>query len=183
MNETQRVRYNQYWYSSNTAAVLVAVIEEQIEEEEHDGLAVAFLSTPSLYHAVSPALRARSRLFDLDEQWASDPNFVRYDFKQPEAIPTTLHGRFSMVVMDPPFITREVWELYAPAARMLLRPQGPARILATTVQENAGLMAELFGTTEQRFKPAIPNLIYQFSLYSNFDSSCLAQSNPEVVED
>ena len=31
------------------------------------------------------------------------------------------------VVIDPPFITREVWEKYAAAARLLLRPGGPAR--------------------------------------------------------
>lgn len=167
----------------------MAAIEEQVAAAaaaDDLGLAVAFLSTPSLFFAVSPAVRARSRLLDLDKQWeSSGPNFVRYDFNRPEALPMDFHGKFQMVVMDPPFITREVWELYARAARLLVVRGGRPRpsILATTVQENAGIMAELFGAREQRFKPMVPNLVYQFSLFTTFESPRLALPNPEVEED
>jgi len=44
----------------------------------------------------------------------------RYDFNHPEAIPESLHHLFDCVVIDPPFITREVWEKYASAAKLLL---------------------------------------------------------------
>lgn len=44
----------------------------------------------------------------LDTKWAEDPGFVLYDFTQPENIPQDLRGTFDMVVVDPPFITREV---------------------------------------------------------------------------
>ncbi len=33
-----------------------------------------------------------------------------YDFNKPEEIPAEIHGTFDMIVIDPPFITREVWE-------------------------------------------------------------------------
>lgn len=40
-----------------------------------------------------------------------NPNFVFYDFKHPEDIPEKFTDFFDFVVIDPPFITRDVWEL------------------------------------------------------------------------
>jgi len=60
---------NQYWYSPNT----IQRIGEDIEEQ---GGRVAFLSTPSIYFSVSPEVRARSKVFDFDRKWESDPGFV-----------------------------------------------------------------------------------------------------------
>ena len=45
-----------------------------------------------------------------DKKFEKDPGYVFYDFNKPEDIPKELHGAFDMVVIDPPFITREVWE-------------------------------------------------------------------------
>lgn len=69
-------------------------------------------------------LRQAAWLLDYDDQWATDPHFFKYDFKQPEALPAHLRGAFDCVVIDPPFITREVWALYAQAAQLLLAPGG-----------------------------------------------------------
>jgi EEF1A lysine methyltransferase 1 len=49
-------------------------------------------------------------VFDFDQKFNKDPGFVFYDFNKPEDIPAELHSYFDMVVIDPPFITREVWE-------------------------------------------------------------------------
>lgn len=69
-------------------------------------------------------LRKNSALLDLDKQWSSEPNFVVYDYNNPENIPENLHHTFDCVVMDPPFITHEVWSQYAAAAKLLLAPKG-----------------------------------------------------------
>lgn len=69
-------------------------------------------------------LRKRSALFDLDKQWSREPNFVLYDFNNPEDIPVNIHNTFDCIVIDPPFITEEVWTLYAAAAKLLLAPGG-----------------------------------------------------------
>ena len=69
-------------------------------------------------------LRKRSSLFDIDRQWSMEPNFVLYDFNNPEDIPINVHKTFDCVVIDPPFITEEVWTLYAAAAKVLLAPEG-----------------------------------------------------------
>ena len=44
-----------------------------------------------------------------------------YDFNKPEEFPSELRGQFDMVVVDPPFITREVWEKYAVTSHLLLK--------------------------------------------------------------
>ena len=50
-----------------------------------------------------------------------------------------------MVVIDPPFITREVWERYAECAKMLLRADGPQMYLVSTIDENEEMIKELTG--------------------------------------
>lgn len=72
----------------------------------------------------SSDLRAKSVLLDFDSQWAKDTNFVHYDFNNPEDIPSNIQNSFDCVVIDPPFITEEVWSLYATAAKLLLKPSG-----------------------------------------------------------
>lgn len=59
----------------------------------------------------------------MDTQWEKDPGFVKYDFNVPEDIPEELHHKFDMIVVDPPFITREVWEKYATAMRLLAKTE------------------------------------------------------------
>lgn len=65
-----------------------------------------------------------SWLFDFDDQWADDPHYVKYDYNHPHQIPAHLHHKFSLVVIDPPFITSNVWQQYAAAADMLLTCNG-----------------------------------------------------------
>jgi len=99
--------------------------------------------------------------------WENDRGYVFYDFNQePDAIDASLHKSFDMVVVDPPFITRDVWEKYATTVYALLKkhPLGignetktgseagsseGSKVLCTTVYENADMMAELFGNKSQ----------------------------------
>ena len=85
-----------------------------------------------------------------------------------------------MVVIDPPFITREVWEKYAAAARLLLKPDGI--VLGSTIDENEAFMGELLNCQRKAFRPSIPNLVYQYSLYASYDSEGLSQPNPEIPD-
>ena len=191
--------HNQYWYSAATVARILAAVEEPLPEAAAaaggGGAAApprgAFVSTPSLFFALSPAARlaARHAVLDLDAaQFAAKGGeaFVRFDFRAtpPEAhLPAAMLGAFDVVVIDPPFITEEVWRLYAAAARALLRADGPRRVVCTTVAENAALIAELFpGAKRTRFQPSIPHLVYQYDLYCNWDAAAFATPNPEVPE-
>ena len=94
------------------------------EVEVHAGRA-AFLSTPSIFFSLkNKELRANCVLFDLDPQWTNLDNYVIYDFNKPDELPEELAADFDYAVIDPPFITHEVWALYAVATRKLLKPGG-----------------------------------------------------------
>ncbi len=171
---------NQYWYSAYT-------IEQFAKETEAHATRAAFLSTPSVFFSVEKELRGRSVLFDLDDQWAPrlPGQYVKYDFNAPADFPgldaAALHGTFDFAVIDPPFITRECWSKYAESARLLLRPGG--KILLSTVWENAEMLAEVLPGMERRaFQPSIPHLVYQYSVYTNYESDLMGQRNPEIPE-
>ena len=126
-------------------------------------------------------LRAKSRVFDLDKQWSNASQYVHYDFHKPEQIPEELFHSFDGIVIDPPFVTEEVWLLYAKAVDILLAPGG--KLICTTIAENEKLLARLFGVTAAAYKPSIPNLCYQYDLFCNYKlgtHSVLAKLNPEL---
>ena len=173
----ERRDLNQYWYSRKTISVLLSECKNTIES----GGRVAFISTPSLYFSLPENMRAGSCVFDIDEQWSNDEGFHRFDYnvETESQLPAKLHHKFQLVVIDPPFVTQQVWELYAAAARWLVDPHN-CKFLCSTIMENSALMQELLGCTTQLFRPSIPNLVYQYSLYANYESEALNQLNPEI---
>ena len=104
-----------------------------------------------MYFALEENLRSQCYVMDYDKKWSSDRGFVFYDFNAPSSFdPPSLKNSFDMVVIDPPFITREVWEKYTESAVALLKekPAAGAKsglVLGTTVAENAPFMEELLG--------------------------------------
>jgi hypothetical protein len=136
----EKAEHNQYWYSQRTIAAMLAGVDEVLSGAA-DGAAgatgggaprrVAFLSTPSLYFSMPAAARAGGvaggghAVLDFDDaQFGSDPGFVHYDFHKPTELPDALRGAFDLVVVDPPFITEEVWRAYAATANFLLKGGG-----------------------------------------------------------
>mmetsp|Transcript_5739 Transcript_5739/g.17081 ORF Transcript_5739/g.17081 Transcript_5739/m.17081 type:complete len:250 (-) Transcript_5739:349-1098(-) len=175
---------NQYWYSPATISAIVRVLRDQCLGIAGDGeLDCAFVSTPSLFYTLGPEERVNSRVLDCDKALGTATDgFVYYDFNHPDAIPADLLGKFRAVVIDPPFITQDVWEKYADAARRLLVPSG-GLVIGTTVSENAPMMKDILGVHPNRFLPSIPNLPYQYCVYTNFDTPTLSETNTEVPVD
>ena len=186
----ERSDLNQYWYSPSTIATFVDEISIASKLSQNGvssktsasarDLAV-LVSCPSIYFALPNELRDRCMLLDLDTQWFSDSGFLKFDFNVPceEQLPSNLKNIFQIVVVDPPFITSEVWEKYASATKWLGLSNG-GRIICTTIHENATMMKQLLNLKEQRFRPSIPNLVYQYSSYCNYFSHNLSQLNSEI---
>lgn len=127
-------------------------------------------------------MRQASWVFDFDAVWSKEPHYFKYDFNEPTTVPPELHHTFDCLVIDPPFITQEVWAKYAATAQLLLAPGG--KVIATTVAENHQLLADLMeGMRPCLFKPSIPHLIYQYNLFTNYDSATFSKRNPEIPED
>jgi hypothetical protein len=111
-------------------------------------------------------------------QKAAQDHFFPFDFKRVADVPAQYYARFDFVLIDPPFITKEVWQAYADAVRLITRPG--ARVLCSTIDENAGLLKELLGVERATFRPLIPNLVYQYSLFANYQHAGLEGVNEEV---
>ena len=126
------------------------------------------------------SIRTESWLFDLDDQWAKLLNYYKYDYNHPEDIPEELCGTFDFVLIDPPFITEEVWRKYGEATKKLLAPSG--KILLTTTAENAPMLAELLDVKPQVFAPSIPHLVYQYSLYAYLGVRPRRENPPPVTD-
>jgi len=127
------------------------------------GKGIAFLSTPSIYFSLKDEeIKAKSKCFDFDLKFNKDPGCVFYDFNKPEDLAPELKGAFDMVVIDPPFTTREVWEKYTVAAKYLLEPEG--KVLLSTIDENEGFIDELLGSKTCAFTPSIPLQSKQYVL-------------------
>jgi len=88
----------------------------------------------------------------------------------------------------------QVWEKYTEAAKLLLVEEASEeskddgdkkitrRILCSTIAENAEMMAELLNVKPVPFKPSIPNLVYQYNFYTNFEPTSLGEKNPEIPD-
>jgi len=102
----ERPELNQYWFSADTISAFVDEVAEAAGS-------AALVSSPSIFFSLPHETRARSRVLDFDRQWERDPGYVYYDYNDPLSLPQDLRARFNFVLVDPPFITREVWCKYA----------------------------------------------------------------------
>jgi EEF1A lysine methyltransferase 1 len=172
---SERSDLNQYWYSP-------ASIEMLVSEVKHNASRCAFLSCPSLYFALpaDDVLRAQSHVFEFDRQWQSDRGFVFYDYHKPLQVPIQLCDSFDYVVVDPPFITREVWAQYLETVQLLLKKGG--KVLFTSVLENHGMLEQGLdqGLYVPLFRPSIPHLTYQYHCFTNYIATKLQVHNPEL---
>ena len=104
---------NQYWYSQ-------ATIEALAGEAERLKAKAAFISTPSLFFSIPKATRTKLGcvVLDYDKKWEKEDGFYFYDFNEPTEIAEELAHKFDLVVIDPPFITEDVWTKYAETAKL-----------------------------------------------------------------
>jgi hypothetical protein len=183
----ERSDLNQYWYSPGTIETLVSEIQDLYDAETHDQQSdatrnlAALVSCPSIYFALPVHLRKKCVVLDLDTQWSSDPGYHCFDFNisPNEQLPLHLRHSFKLVVVDPPFVTREVWEQYADSS-IWLGSANECRYICTTIHENAAMMKSLLNVSARQFRPSIPNLVYQYSTYTNYNSQRLDALNPEI---
>ena len=89
-----------------------------------------------------------------------------------------------MAVIDPPFITKEVWQKYTEAVNLLFKKDENDKIvgnlLCSTLQESKEFMKELLDVEPIAFKPSIPNLPYQYNFYTNYEDPALNELNAEI---
>ena len=201
---------NQYWYSAKTIAAMVAEIELHGER-------VAFLSTPSLFFSLTKGgdVAKNAVLFEFDKSFgdqiaaaavandgatddgaaARTRQFCFFDYNAPDKIPMQFMGQFDYVVVDPPFITQQVWSKYGEAVSFLLqghpgmkgndREAKKGKVMFTSILENHNMLEEtidgpLFIALHM---PSIPHLVYQYYILTNYppSSEALQTLSTEVL--
>jgi 16S rRNA G966 N2-methylase RsmD len=177
MRYQEKENFNQYWFSENTIKALLEEIEILVRDND---LKIACVSTPSVYFSLPERTRKMAKVFDIDTGFARDPGFVFFDFNALESVSQDFYSFFDLVVIDPPFITREVWEKYTRAIRLIGKDN--AKIILSSISENAAMLEELLRVRPCLFKPSIPHLVYQYNFYTNYEAVVLNQVNPEIPE-
>lgn len=127
-------------------------------------------------------IRKRSYVFDYDIKWKNDRGFVQYDYRESTNLPKDLLGSFDIIVIDPPFITHDVWKKYFETSKLLMKDPTTCKILLTTIDENQDLLKENLNVVPMKFKPCVPNLVYQYTLYTNYESETFNCKNPEIPD-
>lgn len=175
----EKAHLNQYWYSRHT----IETIGQELRAR--GGQQVAFLSTPSLFFAVSHDIPG-CHLFDFDEEFnePTSGRFSKFDYREPR-VDTDHRHKYDMVVIDPPFITEEVIRAYVGIYHVLAKTPRTL-LLFTTISENRTIVETSLGGNVfvAPFLPCIPNLVYQYHIFTNYEiqpESGLAAANPEVT--
>lgn len=205
--------FNQYWYSAKTIKAMVEAIESACDDTSrvafistpsvHASLTDAGLKQRSCFFDIDKKWESDSCFVYYDFNKPEDlpenlkgqlENIILMKIYEKFRIFSDCHQsfapfgcktRFDMVVIDPPFITREVWEKYQVTAYLLAKDKSILKVLNSTVQENKQMMKDLFGDSMQaeKFQPSIPHLVYQYNFFSNFEPEVLSIWNPEIPED
>ena len=68
----------------------------------------------------------------------------------------------------------------APAEAAAAPAPALGRVILTTILENEALLWAELGAAPNVFRPSIPNLVYQYHIFTNYPAACLAEVNPEV---
>lgn len=166
----EKAEFNQYWFSSKT----IDFIKEEIINQKV--LKIAFLSVPSVYFSLEN--RENAYIFEIDPKFKSEPNYIYFDFNQPDLIPKEYNNFFDFIVIDPPFITKDVWSKYAETAKKIMKID--SKILLCSIEENKDMLFTLLNVQKRVYKPCIPHLVYQYNFFSNYESDKLNEINPEI---
>jgi hypothetical protein len=168
--------FNQYWFSEQT-------IDFIVNQVVRNGKNIAFLSTPSIFFSIGEDVQERSTLFDYDEKFTKKhKNAKIFDYREFDENNLKENGfykNFDFIVVDPPFITKEVWTKYAEFIRMI--GNDDVKILASSISENKDMLKELLNLDIKNYQPSIPHLVYQYNFFTNYNDEELDKLNSEII--
>lgn len=171
----EKKEYNQYWFSEKTIEFIISQIVNNTKPTE----SIALLSCPSIFFSLEKEVQDRCFLFDIDTSLLKKhPNAVFYDFNDYSNIESKYFSFFDFILIDPPFIAKEPWKKYADFTKLIGKEC--FKVLSCSIAENEKFLDEFLSLKRKEYQPSIPNLVYQYSFYSNYDDERLNQTNDEL---
>lgn len=155
---------SQFWYSDETAAALA---KEVMRAAGPDG-GIACISCPTLYKKLRElGCKNMIKLLEFDRRFeCHGEDFVHYDYNTPLQIPQDWLGKFTVVVLDPPFLSDECLSKTAETV-VFLRPKFIILCTGAVMESHA---ERLLGLRPCNFKPMhTRNLGNEFKCFANYD--------------
>ncbi|KAI5679707.1 hypothetical protein M9H77_00934 [Catharanthus roseus] len=132
---TEDWRLSQFWYDRETAETVAKEVLTLCQSL--DNPSVACIACPTLYAYLKkfdsgvPAL-----LLEYDERFEQyGTEFTFYDYNQPEDLPLSMKHSYSVIVADPPYLSKECLEKVGKTISFLSRPEKSYLLLLTGAYE------------------------------------------------
>ncbi|KAK2647379.1 hypothetical protein Ddye_014868 [Dipteronia dyeriana] len=163
-------RLSQFWYDAVTAETVAKEVVSLCLGADSD-CRVACIACPTLYaylKKIGPDVSAQLLEFDKRfKQYGTD--FTFYDYNLPEDLPLELKHTFSIIVADPPYLSKECLEKISQTTSFLARP-GNSYLLLLTGEVQKDRAAELLGLRPCGFRPQHSSKLgNEFRLFTNYD--------------
>jgi len=178
---SEKEQLNQYWFSENTINFIVNQVQMH-------GKSIALISCPSIFFSLTPEFKEKSCLFDYDESFCKKHKNVRvFDYRNFENLIPEFKNKFDFILIDPPFIDLDPWTKFAEFASKIAFNKEEnnngikTKILLSSIAENKEVLKKLLNVEIKNFQPSIPNLIYQYNFYSNYEDDDLNKFNEEII--
>lgn len=198
----EKKEFNQYWFSEKTIEFIVNQIisntksEEKMIEKNSEIFSenlnlslsenievpkkIAVVACPSVFFSLPKEIQDHSFLFDIDANLIKKhKNGVIFDFNEFSGLDKSFYNFFDFILIDPPFIVKEVWEKFAEFATLIKKDK--AKILTCSIFENSEMLKNLLNLNIQEYQPSIPHLVYQYNFYSNYEDEQLKLKNSELL--
>lgn len=175
--------FNQYWFSEKTINFIINQIKKCTLNIEN--YKVAMISSPSIFFSLEKDMQENCYLFEIDEKLLKKhKNCVYYDYNKFSVNENNVDFKnykeyFDYIIIDPPFIVKEAWIKYAEFTNYIKKNN--SNILTCSIFENEKLLYELLKLNKKQYQPSIPNLVYQYNFYSNYNDDELNKDNEELV--
>ncbi|KAK1554511.1 hypothetical protein Q3G72_013312 [Acer saccharum] len=141
-------RLSQFWYDAETAETVAKEVVSLCGGADSD-CRVACIACPTLYaylKKIGPDVSAQLLEFDKRfEQYGTD--FTFYDYNLPEDLPLELKHTFSIIVADPPYLSKECLEKVSQTTSFLARPGSSYLLLLTGLNKYLSIIVSdiIFG--------------------------------------
>ena len=161
----EKEKLNQYWYSDKTIEFLI----NQIKKHGHT---IGIVSCPSIFFSLSSDLQEKSILFDFDPSFSTMHKNVKiFDYRNFENL-LEYENKFDFIVIDPSSIDEEPWVKFADFTKLIAKKNDgeiKAKIILSSIDDNKDLLKKLLDVDIKEHQPIIPNLIYHYHFYSNYE--------------
>ncbi|KAL6005123.1 hypothetical protein ACLOJK_005684 [Asimina triloba] len=161
-------RLSQFWYDRETAETVATEVRNLSVATSSP---VACIACPTLYaylKNIDPDISVQLLEFDKRfEQYGND--FTFYDYNYPEQLPAEMRNAYTVIVADPPYLSKDCLEKVSQTISFLRRP-GDAYVLLLTGEVQKENAEELLNLYPCGFRPRHSSKLgNEFRLFTNYN--------------